>query len=246
MNRKDFEAELATRGNPWGSTPTYTMPTYESPIEQQLGMALAPILITTSVLATQVPITTMIGEYRPDFLLWTKGRVTAIECDGADFHTDKFADDLRDAALLQTGLIDKVVRFEGVLLHHHPNDAAMMMSVLHSEAFDERGRAVAERRSNRCAHRYTYVKGGVSIPMPRDFQEADAEWYPEDDLDIPPSEQTTESSFVTIHHLRGTGAPTPVQAMADMISAGIYTSKEEIMRVYRPEWLRLKRNSERL
>jgi very-short-patch-repair endonuclease len=243
MNRKEFEAVLEARGNPWGSTPVYTPPTYESPIEQQLGMALAPILITSAVLATQVAVNTMIGEYRPDFLLWTKGRITAIECDGADFHTDKFADDVRDAALLQTGLIDKVVRFEGVMLHHHPNDAAMMMSVLHNEAFDERGRAVAERRSNRCAHRYQFVPGGVMVPMPREFRERDDEWYPEDEYDVPPAEQTNESSMVTIHHLRGAGAPTSVQLLADMIGAGVYTTREEIMEAYRPEWARMNRAS---
>lgn len=80
---------------------------FESPIEEMFYDALAPLLASGVEVKTQVPVL----NYRVDFLIRGPRRVV-IECDGREFH-DFNRDRIRDIAMLDSGLIDDVLRFRG-------------------------------------------------------------------------------------------------------------------------------------
>jgi DNA polymerase-3 subunit epsilon len=146
MNRAGLEAELATKSA--GGSHAYAPAAYESPIEERLAWSIAKILPPGSALVAQMPVPTAIGVFRPDLLLYTPGKITALECDGEEFHQDELADDARDAALLESGLIDQIIRFKGVLLNVVPNDAAYIVDGTGAVLFNERMRPVVKQRWN--------------------------------------------------------------------------------------------------
>jgi len=134
MNRTEWLAQLS----PLPSTETLT----ESPIELALYRTLLKYLLAEPFNATasaqlypQVRLPTRAGTFRADFLLVAGERVTLIECDGASFHADPFDDHLRSAFILEAGLVDAVLRFNGTMLHHSPHDAALWTTAAVPEAF---------------------------------------------------------------------------------------------------------------
>lgn len=86
-------------------------------------------------LVPQVDIKTRCGSFRMDFVLHSSGLNTLIECDGEAFHIDPFDDELRSALILETGLIDQVIRFNGTMLYHAPDDGAFFTRRVHPAAF---------------------------------------------------------------------------------------------------------------
>ena len=79
---------------------------------------------------------TQAGVFRADFLLVAGSQITLIECDGASFHADPFDDHLRSAFIMDAGLVDQVIRFNGTMLHHYsPQDAALWTTAVAPSAF---------------------------------------------------------------------------------------------------------------
>lgn len=111
-------------------------------IEKHLAPGNYPLLSTDppgttygARLVPQVDIKTRCGSYRMDLVLHSRGLNTLIECDGQAFHPDPFDDELRSALILETGLIDQVIRFNGTMLYHAPDDGAFFTHRVHPDAF---------------------------------------------------------------------------------------------------------------
>jgi hypothetical protein len=141
MNREQFDRELQL-------SPSVNLDVYESPIERSLLWSVhkhlrAPpreYMFSTQkgdvFLIPQPHIVTKWGLYRGDCVLHTPGLNTLIECDGEKFHIDSFRDDLRSAQILQSGLIDQIIRFNGRLLSYAPDDSAFFLRHVHPTAFE--------------------------------------------------------------------------------------------------------------
>ena len=140
MKRTEWLAHLTTL--PSGEHLT------ESPIERALYRTFLKYLIVagpfissataaavSGQLYPQVLLPTRAGVFRADFLLVAGAQITLIECDGASFHADPFDDHLRSAFIMDAGLIDQVIRFNGTMLHHSPHDAALWTAAVAPGAF---------------------------------------------------------------------------------------------------------------
>jgi very-short-patch-repair endonuclease len=120
---------------------SYT-PTFESPIEEKLYIALESALKRTRgdyKLKTQE----WIGNYRIDIIVRGEGAVFAIECDGHEFHekTKEQAarDKRRDRDLLNIGI--PTIRFTGSEIYENADECAReIIDIINSnERFDAQG-----------------------------------------------------------------------------------------------------------
>ena len=140
MKRTEWLAHLSTLTSRENLT--------ESPIEQALYRTFLKYLAvggpfvsqgaaaaTSGQLYPQVPLPTRAGAFRADFLLVSGTQITLIECDGASFHADPFDDHLRSAFIIDAGLVDQVIRFNGSMLHRSPHDAALWTTAVAPGAF---------------------------------------------------------------------------------------------------------------
>lgn len=118
---------------------------YESPLESRLAWRLSKLLAPGVALTPQATVQTSIGRFRPDLLLVTSERRTALECDGREFHQDEHYDLVRDIAILKTGTVDQVLRFSGEDLYGSLPDLIQAIALLHPEAFNPRGSTLAAR-----------------------------------------------------------------------------------------------------
>lgn len=137
MNRAEFDGFLQAK---WQSF--YHDHELESEIERAFYWAAHKHINTSARLVAQVAIPTLGGAFRGDFVLHTPGLNTLIECDGAAFHSDPFDDDLRSAFILGTGLIDQVIRFNGVMLLHSPDDGGLLLHLVHPAGFEHNAKGV--------------------------------------------------------------------------------------------------------
>lgn len=108
-------------------------------IESPLMFGTDPLYPFLATLSAQVPITTALGNFYADAVVHTPGKNTLIEYDGRAYHLDEELDDARSAAILHTGVVDQVVRFEGALIDRFPGHASFIISRIHEEAAGSSG-----------------------------------------------------------------------------------------------------------
>lgn len=115
---------------------------------EPLMMSDGPIYPPLALQAVQVPLPTKLGNFYGDAVVHTPGKNTLIEYDGRAYHQDQEADDARSAAILETGLIDQIVRIPAVVLHERPGQAAYIVSRIHPEAAGTAGLEIANLHGN--------------------------------------------------------------------------------------------------
>lgn len=178
LTREQFDAALTHVHYPTLGPVPFQPGKYDSPIEERLAWSVSKLIDSDAVaLCAQTLVPTAHGAYRVDMLLHSQGKNTVIECDGEEFHKDYLADCARSAALLESGYVDQVVRYQGDVLHHSPDDAAYSLTFLHPEAFSTRALQVAGTRASgahtRMAHQYG--QGGDSTGAYPVFYEVETE-----------------------------------------------------------------------
>lgn len=93
----------------------------ESPIEQLFAAALGAVIMTICPHAQpKIDTQVRIGKYRADIVITARdgGQNWVVECDGAEYHTDKEKDDKRTAEIEKHGY--RVYRVTGSEIHHNP------------------------------------------------------------------------------------------------------------------------------
>lgn len=121
---------------------------YESPIEERLAWHLSKFLAPSVILRPQVGVQSQIGSFRADMILHAGEVNTVLECDGKAFHQDSHRDLVRDAAMLDTNLVDQVIRFRGEDLYAAIYDVMYLVVVIHPQAFNDRGRVMLRRMAS--------------------------------------------------------------------------------------------------
>lgn len=115
-------------------------PPYESPLEDDFAYEVTKHLrLGRSGIQAQVPLGTIGGLFRADFLLKSPRGDIVVECDGREFH-DPYADEWRDAMLLGSRLATAVYRFPGKMIFHRLADCLQLLSYFEPQLFHERGR----------------------------------------------------------------------------------------------------------
>jgi very-short-patch-repair endonuclease len=112
----------------------------ESPIEEDFLWALEKVTNDNVRIWRQRDVDTKIGRFRLDFLLERlgDGMSIGIECDGKDFHSPE-RDAKRDAAIVSTGVVDKIYRITGHDIVFHLEDSIQMIAILEPWIVSERG-----------------------------------------------------------------------------------------------------------
>ena len=112
----------------------------ESRIEEDFLWAIGKVTNDDVRVWRQRDVDTKIGRFRLDFLLERSGDGMAIgvECDGKDFHSPE-SDAKRDAAIVATGVVDKIYRITGHDLVFHLEDSIQMLAIMEPWIVSERG-----------------------------------------------------------------------------------------------------------
>ena len=141
----------------------------EPPPENPLivgGHAICPDL---AVLGVQVPISTNLGSFYADAVLHTPSKNTLIEYDGRAYHfapEHQEADDARSAAILATGLVDQIVRFESSLVLNFPWHVGFIMSRIHKEGTGTFGFNLGDRLGmGGCREAWAAQKPSLTQPV---------------------------------------------------------------------------------
>lgn len=92
----------------------------ESPLEDAFLVSTEKYLNPHATFELQVPVDTARGRYRLDTVIGRRGERIAIELDGKAFHSAE-SDARRDAAILEIGACDAVVRIRGRDVFGYPN-----------------------------------------------------------------------------------------------------------------------------
>ena len=121
----------------------------ESRIEEDFFWAISKVTNDDVRVWRQRNVETQIGRFRLDFLLERSGDAMAIgvECDGKDFHSPE-RDAKRDAAIVFTGVVDKIYRITGHDLVFHLEDSIQMLAIMEPWIVSERGAANLEALSH--------------------------------------------------------------------------------------------------
>lgn len=119
----------------------------ETPIERSFFEVYRHFCAPTVKIRPQQRIEVPIRKFRLDFLLSTDRGNVCIECDGKDYH-DPAKDELRDALVLGSGLVQGVLRFPGWALKYRPADCVYTVSRYFPELFSEPGLHEIERRAH--------------------------------------------------------------------------------------------------
>lgn len=122
----------------------------ESPIEDMFLRAISKRLDTeTCRITPQFPAETICGSYRLDFVIDDGRSRIGIECDGEEFHDNQnWRDEWRDAMILGDKKVDRIYRFRGKDLKHHPDDVLGVLAWFHPRIFDDRQRWIVERAAS--------------------------------------------------------------------------------------------------
>lgn len=121
----------------------------ESPIEEQLFEFLIKVTNDDVRIVRQHNVDTDSGRFRSDFRIDRPGggMAVGIECDGKDFHSP-LADSKRDAAIVATGVVDKIYRIKGHDIVFHLADSIHLLSIMEPWIFTERARVVLSDQSH--------------------------------------------------------------------------------------------------
>lgn len=101
----------------------------DSPIEDKLAGCLARF-------GVKVELQKQIGKYRVDIFIETKFNKIVVECDGAEFHTDKEKDRQRDLYLEALGYL--VLRFTGSQINRSTEGCAVRVIENISEVYQSK------------------------------------------------------------------------------------------------------------
>ncbi len=116
-----------------------------------------------------------------------------IECDGKEFHTIE-KDSNRDAAILDSGFVDQIVRLPGKVLWYRIHDLLDMISLVHPWLFSDRGLINVRTRSAQIDWRYDYrevFKRGIYTAQVREYRKPN----PDTCIDDRPARDFTPSSI---------------------------------------------------
>jgi hypothetical protein len=126
-------------------------PPCESPIEEHFAWAFTKYMHPSTLLRTQVPVSTICGEFRPDFVATSSsGLRVAYECDGTEFHNTS-RDEWRDAMILGDGHVDAIVRIPGAEINFRIHDVIYVASRWDPNLFSDRGHTNLHRLTSRSA-----------------------------------------------------------------------------------------------
>ncbi|MBD6981802.1 MULTISPECIES: hypothetical protein [Vibrio] len=113
-------------------------PPYDSPIEDTFAKFASKYLKQELEMDSQVVVKTICGTFRLDFVVTDgKGRKTAIECDGKEFHEGS-RDEWRDAMILGSTDIEEIYRIRGSEINFSIEDVFYILSIWSPWLFDER------------------------------------------------------------------------------------------------------------
>jgi len=126
----------------------------DSPIEDTFLWEFKKVAADHVQLRRQHYCRTAAGAFKIDFVLSCirSGKKIGIECGGRDFHSEA-KDSQRDAAIIATGVVDKIYRLRGRDIHFHIHDALHLLSRREPWLFSERGQAHFDHLSEREALR---------------------------------------------------------------------------------------------
>ena len=107
----------------------------DSPIETKFNRFTLRFLSDRTRVCRQHRIRTGKGLKRVDFLyVSASGKRIAVECDGKDWHCAS-VDSVRDNAILETGEVDRIIRFRGCDIWHREVDVSWLLSITAPELF---------------------------------------------------------------------------------------------------------------
>ncbi|ELA9340197.1 hypothetical protein ACEV8B_22380 [Vibrio parahaemolyticus] len=113
-------------------------PPYDSPIEDSFAKFASKYFSEEINMEAQVVVYTICGKFRVDFVVTdSKGRKTAIECDGKDFH-DESRDEWRDSMILGSTDIEEIYRISGKEINYRIEDVFYTLSMWSPWLFNER------------------------------------------------------------------------------------------------------------
>jgi len=114
----------------------------ESPLEERFAVLLDTSRAANLRSECQVEVPTRYGRFRLDVLLTSAwGRKVGVELDGRAYH-DGLYDTFRDAAILGTGPVARIIRIRGKDLHRHPQQVMYLLSQMEPWCVSDRGRQV--------------------------------------------------------------------------------------------------------
>lgn len=114
----------------------------ESPIERIFLEEIVKYLNPEVNLECQIAIRTLKGNYRVDFLATTaSGRRIIFECDGEEFHRDRYFEDSdRDMDIFMMGLAQVTYRLAGSVVFHQIHEALLLIAGVEGELLSECGK----------------------------------------------------------------------------------------------------------
>ncbi|OFI66366.1 hypothetical protein [Vibrio cholerae] len=113
-------------------------PPYDSPIEDSFAKHASKYFSEEVNMEAQVDVHTICGKFRLDFVVTdSKGRKTAIECDGKEFH-EKSRDEWRDSMILGSTDIEEIYRISGKEINYRIEDVFYTLSIWSPWLFNER------------------------------------------------------------------------------------------------------------
>jgi hypothetical protein len=139
-----------------GEQPQLYDPPYDSPIQDRFAERASRFFDPQQVtLRSEVPVRTICGDFRLDFLVEVRGRAIAIECDGRGFH-DYRRDFCRDSLILCSGAVEALYRIPGSSIWYHLDEVLYCLLQWEPDLFSTR----AATNLPRIAHEdLTHVSG---------------------------------------------------------------------------------------
>ena len=110
----------------------------ESPIEHNFLHHFYKVESDNVSIKGQVNCQTNAGLFRMDFVLEANSRKIGLECDGKQFH-DKQRDEIRDAAILETGFVEVIYRVPGKSLWFYPYEVLDLLRLKEPNLVSEHG-----------------------------------------------------------------------------------------------------------
>lgn len=145
----------------------------ESPIEETFLNHLSKFLSEDTTLNVQYPLNTINGTFRADICLKNDGKLTLIECDGEEHHSqeeDAWYDEWRDALILIQEKAEVIYRIKGTDIQ---NNLYKVFSILYSldehlfnsEYADRLDKVDFDNTWYKKRHEYDFhTEGGRKIP----------------------------------------------------------------------------------
>ena len=141
-------------------------PECESPIEEQFLWEFNKVAHDQVTVRRQVEVETYRGRFRLDFVLerLSDGKAIGVECDGKNFHSAE-RDSKRDAAIVGTGVVDKIYRLRGSDICWHIYELLELLGWCEPWIISDRGRVNLDARTLPASQRHQ-SKGDFSIFFP--------------------------------------------------------------------------------